>query len=184
MPARVKVPDGLLMTSGGSAPAAVVAAPVKVWAPAPPIVRLAVPPAYAEAWLMFPVAMSVPGPLRVPAVSVVVPFTVRVVPAVMVLVPAVRVRLLNASTVETVTVADPPPNDTVPALALNEPPVTEKAPDTDWVAVVGAKVPPEMANGPFTVNAAVPPTNAPPAWVQPVAPTVAAMPAAWLICPP
>ena len=41
-----------------------------------------------------------------------------------------------------------------------------------------------MAKGPFTVNAAVPPTNIPPVWVQPVAPMVAAIPAACVIWPP
>ena len=35
VPARVSVPDGLLMTTRGRPPAAVVAAPVRVWAPAP-----------------------------------------------------------------------------------------------------------------------------------------------------
>src|SRR5207247_2037912 len=35
VPARVRVPDGLLMTTAGRAPAAVVEAPVNVWAPAP-----------------------------------------------------------------------------------------------------------------------------------------------------
>ena len=59
-----------------------------------------------------------------------------------------------------------------------------KAPETESVPVVAANVPPVNANGPFTVNAAVPPTKAPPAWLQPVAPTVAAIPAAWLMVPP
>ena len=44
VPARVSVPEGLLMTSGGRLPLAVVEAPVKVWAPAPLMSRVAVPP--------------------------------------------------------------------------------------------------------------------------------------------
>ena len=52
VPARVRVPDGLLMTTSGRSPAAVVAAPVKVWAPAPLIRRVAVPPVIVEAWLI------------------------------------------------------------------------------------------------------------------------------------
>ena len=52
VPARVSVPDGLLMTTAGRSPAAVVAAPVNVWAPAPLMSRVPVPPAKAEAWLI------------------------------------------------------------------------------------------------------------------------------------
>jgi hypothetical protein len=73
-----------------------------------------------------------------PAISVVVPVTVRVVPAATVLVPAVRVRLLNVSAVVTMSVAAHPPKDTVLALALKVPPESVKLPDTDSVAVVGA----------------------------------------------
>ena len=87
---------------------------------------------------MFPLAASAPGPFRAPPVSVVVPVTVRVVPAATVFVPAASVRLLNVSAVVTVTVASPPPNDTVPAAALNVPPVSEKAPDTERVDDVAA----------------------------------------------
>ena len=41
--------------------AAVVAAPAKVWAPAPLMSRLAVPAPAVEAWLMFPWAARVPS---------------------------------------------------------------------------------------------------------------------------
>ena len=133
---------------------------------------------------MFPRAARVPGPLNAPPVSVVVPVIVRVVPAATVFVPAACVRLLNVSAVVTVSVAAPPPKDTVPLPGLNVPPVSEKFPDTEWVADVEAKLPPLIAKGPFTVNAAVPPVNVPPAWLQPVAPTVAVIPAAWVIVPP
>ena len=54
VPARVSVPDGLLITTSGQAPAAVVAAPVNVWPPAPLIRSVAVPPSNAEAWLTSP----------------------------------------------------------------------------------------------------------------------------------
>ena len=59
--------------------------------------------------------------------SVVVPVTVSVVPAAMVFVAA-NVRLLNVSVVDTVSVAAPPLNDTVPDPALNAPPLRVKAP--------------------------------------------------------
>ena len=42
------------MTTRGRSPAAVVAAPVKVCAPAPLMSRVAAPPANVEAWLMSP----------------------------------------------------------------------------------------------------------------------------------
>ena len=45
VPAIVSVPLGLLIAMSGRAPAAVVEAPVKVWAAAPLIVSVAVPPA-------------------------------------------------------------------------------------------------------------------------------------------
>ena len=77
VPARVSVPEGLLMTTSGSAPAAVVAAPVKVWAPAPLTRRVAVPPVVVEAWLRSPWAARVPVPLSAPVVRVVEPVTVR-----------------------------------------------------------------------------------------------------------
>ena len=63
VPARVSVPEGLVMTTRGSRPAAVVAAPVKVCAPAPLMSRVAAPPVYVEAWLMAPPAATVPVPL-------------------------------------------------------------------------------------------------------------------------
>ena len=85
---------------------------------------------------MFPLAANAPGPLKAPPVRVVVPVTVRVVPAAIVLVPAACVRLLNVSAVETVSVAAPPPKETVPVPALNVPPVSEKLPETEVVAVV------------------------------------------------
>ncbi len=44
VPARVSVPDGLLMTSSGRSPLAAVAAPVNVWAPEPFSRSVAVPP--------------------------------------------------------------------------------------------------------------------------------------------
>ena len=66
VPARVSVPDGLLMTTGGQAAGGGVAAPVNVWAPAPLMSRVAVPPANVEAWLIGPWAASVPVPLRRP----------------------------------------------------------------------------------------------------------------------
>ena len=44
VPARVSVPEGLLMTSSGRSPLAVVDAPVSVWAPAPLMSSVAVPP--------------------------------------------------------------------------------------------------------------------------------------------
>ncbi len=81
VPARVSVPEGLLMTSGGSAPAAVVAAPVNVCAPAPLMSRVAVPPVVVEAWLMAPWAATVPVPLSAPLVRLSAPVTVSVVPA-------------------------------------------------------------------------------------------------------
>ena len=81
VPARLSVPEGLLMTSSGRLPAAVVAAPVKVWAPLPLMSRVAVPPVYVEAWLMAPWAARLPVPLSAPEVSVVDPLTVSVVPA-------------------------------------------------------------------------------------------------------
>ena len=86
VPARLSVPESLLMTNTGRLPAAVVEAPVRVCAPVPLTSRVAVPPEYVDAWLMAPWAASVPVPLRLPAVSVVVPVTVRVVPAAMVVV--------------------------------------------------------------------------------------------------
>src|SRR5438093_2470479 len=86
VPARLSVPEGLLMTSSGGWPAAVVAAPVTVWAPLPLMSRVAVPPVYVEAWLMAPWAARLPVPLSAPEVSVVDPVTVRVVPAAMLVV--------------------------------------------------------------------------------------------------
>src|SRR5437867_994512 len=86
VPARLSVPEGLLMTSSGRLPAAVVAAPVKVWAPLPLMSRVAVPPVYVEAWLMAPWAARLPVPLSAAEVSVVDPVTVRVVPAAMLVV--------------------------------------------------------------------------------------------------
>ena len=44
VPARLRMPAGLLMTSGGRLPLAVEAAPVNVWGPAPSMRRVAVPP--------------------------------------------------------------------------------------------------------------------------------------------
>src|SRR5436309_682166 len=122
VPARLSVPEGLLMTSSGRLPAAVVAAPVKVWAPLPLMRRVAVPPVYVEAWLMAPWAASLPAPLSAPEVSVVDPVTVRVVPAATVFVPAARVRLLKVFAVVSVSVAAPPPKDTVPEALLAAPP--------------------------------------------------------------
>ena len=69
------------MTTGGSAPAAVVAAPVKVCAPAPLMSRVAVPPVVVEAWLIDPWAASVPVPLSAPLVRLSEPVTVSAVPA-------------------------------------------------------------------------------------------------------
>ena len=61
VPARVSVPEGLLMTRAGSVPAAVVAAPVNVWAPVPSMSRVPVPPSKVEAWLMAPRAWRAPA---------------------------------------------------------------------------------------------------------------------------
>ena len=83
VPASVSVPLGLLMTTGGSNPAAVVAAPVNVWAAAPLIRRVPVPPSNADAWLMEPPAASVPVPIE-PSASVNAPATVSVSPAAIV----------------------------------------------------------------------------------------------------
>src|SRR5438093_1163081 len=182
VPARLSVPEGLLMTSSGRLPAAVVAAPVKVWAPLPLMSRVAVPPVYVEAWLMAPWAARLPAPLSAPEVSVVDPVTVRVVPAATVFVPAARVRLLKVFAVVSVSVAAPPPKDTVPEALLRAPPVTVKLPETASVAVVALRLPAERLSGPLTVIAAVPPTNVPPVCVQPDAPTVTAFPA-WVIVP-
>ena len=132
---------------------------------------------------MAPWAARLPVPLRLPAVSAVVPVTVRVVAAAMVFVPAARVRLLNVAPVVRVSVADPPPKDTVPVEALKVPPLTLKLPETESVAVVAVKLPADTLNGPFTVTAADPPTNVPPACVQPVAPTVTVVPD-WVIVLP
>src|SRR5438093_195454 len=85
VPARVSVPAGLLMTTAGRSPAAVVAAPVNVWAPPPLMSRVAVPLPKAEAWLMAPWAATVPV-LSVPPVRLRLPPTVRVVPAATVVV--------------------------------------------------------------------------------------------------
>ena len=73
VPARLRVPDGLLMATGGRVPATVVAAPVKVWAPGPSMSEAGRAAAVVEAWLMSPWAASVPVPLRVAAVRLVVP---------------------------------------------------------------------------------------------------------------
>src|SRR5258705_415734 len=81
VPTRVRVPPGLLMTTSGSAPAAVKAAPVNVWPPAPLIKKVAVPPVELKVWLRLPCAASVPVPLRVPDVRFTAPVAVRVVPA-------------------------------------------------------------------------------------------------------
>ena len=51
---------------GQVAPAAVVAAPVKVCAPAPLMSRVAAPPVHVEAWLMAPPAASGAGPVERP----------------------------------------------------------------------------------------------------------------------
>ena len=60
------------MTTTGRSPAAVVAAPVKVWAPDPRCSRVPVPPSNVEAWLTSPAARTVPVPM-VPSVRVRVP---------------------------------------------------------------------------------------------------------------
>ena len=86
VPVSVSVPEGLLMSTSGRLPAAVVEAPSRVCAPVPLTRRVAAPPGYVDAWLMEPWAARMPAPLRLPAVSVVVPATVRVVPAAMVVV--------------------------------------------------------------------------------------------------
>ena len=87
VPARVSVPAGLLMTTRGRLPpAAVVAAPVRVWAPAPLMSRVAVPPLVGRGLAESPWAARVPVPLRLPAVRVSGPLTVSVVPAAMVVV--------------------------------------------------------------------------------------------------
>ena len=86
VPARVSVPEGLLMTTRGRSPAAVVAAPVNVWAPAPLMSSVPVPPSNVEAWLIAPWAATVPV-LMLPSVRVrrarrrvrVVPAAVKVV---------------------------------------------------------------------------------------------------------
>ncbi len=44
VPARVSVPEGLLMTTAGRLPLAVVDAPVRVWAAPPLTSRVALPP--------------------------------------------------------------------------------------------------------------------------------------------
>ena len=75
------MPDGLLMTTSGMPPLAVVEAPVSVWAPVPLIRRVAVPPPYARTWLMSPWAARVPVEVRLPPVRLVEPVAVRVVPA-------------------------------------------------------------------------------------------------------
>src|SRR5438552_1137332 len=81
VPARVSVPAGLLMTSAGRFPAAVVAAPVNAWAPDPSMRRVAVPPVAVEAWLRAPWADGVIRPLLVPVVRPSELPVVRVVPA-------------------------------------------------------------------------------------------------------
>src|SRR4029078_12955213 len=58
-------------------PAACVAAPVNVWAPAPLNRRVPVPPSNAEAWLTLPWAARVPVPIE-PSARVSKPVTVRV----------------------------------------------------------------------------------------------------------
>ena len=182
VPARVSVPEGLLMTRSGRSPAAVVAAPVNVWAPAPLRSRVAAPPVYAEAWLTAPWAARVPVPLRAPAVRVTEPVAVRVSPALMVFAPAAKTMLLNVSLTATSSVAAAPPNDTVPLPALNAPPVSVKLPDTENVALVEVNVPPgARLNGPLRVIAAAPPTKKPPDWLNPDAPIVTA--AACVIVP-
>ena len=85
VPTRLSVPDALSMTTRGRLPAAAVAAPVNVWAAVPLISRVPVPPPYVDAWLIGPWAATVPV-LRLPAVSVNDPPTVRVVPAAIVVV--------------------------------------------------------------------------------------------------
>src|SRR4029079_19529782 len=81
VPARVRVPLGLLMTRGGMSPPAVVAVPVNVCAPAPLTSSVAVPPVAVEVSLMLPCAARVPVPLRAPVVRDVAALTVTVVPA-------------------------------------------------------------------------------------------------------
>ncbi len=79
VPTRVSVPVALSMITAGRVPAAVVAAPVKVWAPLPSMRRVPVPPSKVEAWLMAPWAATVPVVI-VPSVRASAPLTVRVVP--------------------------------------------------------------------------------------------------------
>ena len=97
--------------------------------------RVAVPPVNVEAWLMGPWAASVPVPLRLPDERLRLPVTVRVVPAAIDFVEA-NVTLLNVSGVDTVRVAAAPLKETVPAGALNVPPLTVNAPVTDMVPPV------------------------------------------------
>ncbi len=49
VPTRLSVPEGLSMTRAGRLPAAVVDAPVRVWAPAPSTSRVPLPPPNVEA---------------------------------------------------------------------------------------------------------------------------------------
>ena len=121
VPTSVSVPDGLLITRLGRLPAAVVEAPVNVWAPAPLMSSVPVPPSNVAAWLIGPWAATVPV-LMLPSVNVSEPTAVRVSPAATVFSPAVKRTSLNASDVATSIVAAPVTNATVPPFGANDPP--------------------------------------------------------------
>ena len=179
VPARVSVPDGLLMTTTGSPPAAGVAEPLNVWSRVPSMSSVALPPPKVEAWLIEPRASSVPGPLRLPEVRIRLPVTVRVSPAAIDFAPEAMVRLRNDSLPGTSMVAGEVASDTVPTATFRMPALCVKAPVTVNVPDVLVNDPAARLNGPLTVIAEVPPTKLPLDWVQPPAPTVIVRPADW-----
>ena len=117
VPPSVSVPPGLLITTAGRSPAAVVEAPVNVWAPPPLISSVAVPVVNAEAWVMGPWAATVPV-LKVPPVRLRVPPTESVVPAAIVVVPrtSTALRVWLPVTVPPTRTSVDAPGSTVPAV--------------------------------------------------------------------
>ncbi|TMD27669.1 MAG: hypothetical protein E6I94_09415 [Chloroflexi bacterium] len=180
VPASVSFPAGLSMTRAGRLPAAVVAAPVNVWATAPSMRSVAAPPPNVEASVRSPCASSVPVPASDPAVSVVTPVAMRLSPAA---IAETIVRFRNVSLPGTSIVAADVDRATVPPVAARVPPLWVRLPVTVSVAVVLVNEPADSANGPFTVIALVPPANVPADWLQPPAPTVTVRPADWVIVP-
>ena len=178
MPVIVRLPPGLLtFTIGRSAVAA--NASVQAWSRPPLMSSVPDPPRKVDATAMAPWAAIVPV-FTAPPVRVNVPSTVTV-PALMVLVPDRNWTLLKVAPPVKATFTLLVEKTTLPPLWVKTPAARVTAPVTVSVAVVLVKATPALTvNAPLMVIAEFPPRKAAADWTYPEAPTVSALPAAWV----